>query len=78
MLIDFKKSRESKKILFEKMKNNTVNLQVHYIPIHLQPYYRKNYGFKKGDFPISENRPNTTEKIDEEYHIFSFLYSTCF
>ena len=54
LLIDFKKSRESKKILFEKMKNNNVNLQVHYIPIHLQPYYRKNYGFKKGDFPVAE------------------------
>ena len=54
LLIDFKKSRASKKILFEKMKNNNVNLQVHYIPIHLQPYYRKNYGFKKGDFPVAE------------------------
>jgi len=28
---------------------------VHYIPIHFQPFYGNNYGFKKGDFPISEN-----------------------
>lgn len=36
------------------MKQN-INLQVHYIPIHLQNYYRKKYGFKKGDFKIAEN-----------------------
>ena len=40
--------------LFEKMSKKGIQLQVHYIPVHLQPYYRKNYGFKKGDFPIAE------------------------
>jgi UDP-4-amino-4,6-dideoxy-N-acetyl-beta-L-altrosamine transaminase len=41
--------------LFEKMKESGVNLQVHYIPVHLQPYYKSNFGFLRGDFPISEN-----------------------
>ena len=27
--------------------------QVHYIPVHTQPYYRK-LGFKTGDFPAAE------------------------
>jgi dTDP-4-amino-4,6-dideoxygalactose transaminase len=36
------------------MKSLGVNLQVHYIPVHLQPYYRKRFGFNLGDFPISE------------------------
>ena len=26
---------------------------MHYIPVHLQPFYQKK-GFKRGDFPISE------------------------
>ena len=30
---------------------------MHYIPVHLQPYY-KNFGFKKGDFPVAENYYN--------------------
>lgn len=30
-----------------------LNLQVHYIPVHLQPYY-KEFGFKDGDFPNAE------------------------
>ena len=25
------------------------------LPIHLQPYYRKKFGFKEGDFPIAES-----------------------
>ena len=31
-----------------------INLQVHYIPIHLQPFYKKKYNYKLGDFPIAE------------------------
>ena len=36
------------------MKVSGINLQVHYIPIHLQPFYQNDFGFKKGDFPLSE------------------------
>lgn len=31
-----------------------INCQVHYIPVHLQPYYRNNFNFKKGDYPAAE------------------------
>ena len=36
------------------MRENKIGLQVHYIPIHLQPYYKKKFGFQENDFPISE------------------------
>ncbi len=39
--------------LYDFLKANNIFAQVHYIPIHLQPFY-KNKGWKKGDFPISE------------------------
>ena len=52
--IDFEKLSISKIEFFEKMKKAGINLQVHYIPIHLQPYYQKNYGFQQGDFPFAE------------------------
>ena len=52
--IDFKKTIFSKEVLFKKLKKIGINLQVHYIPIHLQPYYRKNFNFKYGDFPVAE------------------------
>jgi dTDP-4-amino-4,6-dideoxygalactose transaminase len=30
-----------------------IGTSVHFIPIHLHPYYRERYGFKPGDFPIA-------------------------
>ena len=53
--IEFNNLNLSKLDLFNKMKNQGINLQVHYIPVHLQPFYKLNYGFKKGDFVVSEN-----------------------
>ena len=55
LLINFDKLTINKPSLFKKMKESKVNLQVHYIPIHLQPYYKNKYGFKLGDFSIAEN-----------------------
>lgn len=39
--------------VFESMRERGVGVNLHYIPVHLQPYYR-NMGFKKGDFPEAE------------------------
>jgi len=55
LLINFDKLTINKPSLFKKMKESKVNLQVHYMPIHLQPYYKNKYGFKLGDFSIAEN-----------------------
>ena len=40
--------------LFNHLKNNDIGAQVHYLPIHLHPYYRKTFGYKEGMFPKSE------------------------
>jgi len=45
---------EDRADLYKYLKNNGVNTQVHYIPIHLQPYYKEKYGYSQGDFPIAE------------------------
>ncbi len=39
--------------LFEAMRNAGIGVNVHYIPIHLQPFYRAR-GFSPGDFPNAE------------------------
>lgn len=44
----------SKKEFFARLKAKRILGQVHYIPVHLQPFYRSNFGFKFGDFPIAE------------------------
>lgn len=40
--------------LYEEMIEAQIGVNVHYIPIHLQPYFRR-LGFRPGDFPISES-----------------------
>jgi len=52
--IDFERLSFSKSDLFGSMKAVGINLQVHYIPIHLQPFYRKYYGYTSGNYPVAE------------------------
>ena len=47
------KVKRSKKEIFAEMKKRGIVLNLHYIPVHTQPYYEK-LGFKLGDFPVSE------------------------
>jgi UDP-4-amino-4,6-dideoxy-N-acetyl-beta-L-altrosamine transaminase len=44
---------ELRKPVFDAMRRANIGVNVHYIPIHLQPYYR-NRGFAPGDFPNAE------------------------
>jgi len=55
LLVNFQNFKISKKKLFIELARKKINLQVHYIPIHLQPYYKRKYKFKLGDFPVAEN-----------------------
>ncbi len=41
------------KDVFDELRANKINVNLHYIPVHIQPYY-KAMGFKYGDFPASE------------------------
>lgn len=38
-----------------KLKERSIQTQVHYIPVHTQPYYQKNFNYKWGDFPNAEH-----------------------
>jgi dTDP-4-amino-4,6-dideoxygalactose transaminase len=44
---------EKRKELYDYLRTKNIYAQVHYIPVHMMPYYRK-LGFKKGDYPVSE------------------------
>jgi dTDP-4-amino-4,6-dideoxygalactose transaminase len=35
------------------LKERNIGTSVHFIPVHLQPYYRDKYGYKPDDFPIA-------------------------
>lgn len=42
-----------RKKIFENLRSKNIWVQVHYIPVHMHPYYQR-LGFKLGDFPASE------------------------
>jgi len=41
--------------LQKKINKKGIDTRLSFPPIHLQPVYKKKFGYKKGDFPISEN-----------------------
>ncbi|MCG8476582.1 MAG: UDP-4-amino-4,6-dideoxy-N-acetyl-beta-L-altrosamine transaminase [Cytophagales bacterium] len=44
---------KDRKGLYDYLRTHQIFAQVHYIPVHLMPYYR-NLGWKKGDCPVAE------------------------
>ena len=51
--VDFSRLAKTKKQVFEEMKAQGFALNLHYIPVHTQPYYQA-LGYRMGDFPASE------------------------
>ena len=48
------KLKDKKREIFTKLRKEGLGVQVHYIPVYLQPFY-KNLGFQKGLCPVSED-----------------------
>jgi dTDP-4-amino-4,6-dideoxygalactose transaminase len=44
---------EDRARVFAHLRENGIGVNVHYIPVHLQPYYAA-MGFARGDFPVAE------------------------
>jgi len=40
--------------IFDALHGSGIGAQVHYMPLHLHPFYMREFGYKQGDFPISE------------------------
>ncbi|MBB28967.1 MAG: UDP-4-amino-4,6-dideoxy-N-acetyl-beta-L-altrosamine transaminase [Gemmatimonadetes bacterium] len=40
--------------IFDKLHTHGIGTQIHYIPVHFQPYYRQHFGYSEGDFPMAE------------------------
>ncbi len=48
------KTSKPRKQVFEALRAQNIGVNVHYMPVHLQPYYQE-LGFQVGDFPEAEN-----------------------
>ena len=45
---------KTRRQVFEELRAKGIGVHVHYIPLHLQPYYRDRFGTGRGDFPEAE------------------------
>ena len=61
--IDFKKLRKTKNELMEELAKLSIGTQVLYIPVFLQPYYKKKYNYKMKNFPNSMSYYNKALSI---------------
>lgn len=51
--LDLSRVRHSHRQVFEALREQGIGVNLHYIPVHTQPYYER-MGFKQGDFPQAE------------------------
>ena len=53
--LNLDKLKEGRREIFEALRAENIGVNVHYIPVHLQPYYQKRFGYHLGDFPRAED-----------------------
>jgi UDP-4-amino-4,6-dideoxy-N-acetyl-beta-L-altrosamine transaminase len=46
--------KAGRKEVFEALRAENIGVNVHYMPLHLHPYYQKEFGYRKGDYPKAE------------------------
>jgi UDP-4-amino-4,6-dideoxy-N-acetyl-beta-L-altrosamine transaminase len=51
--MDPERTNRARNDVFEILRHRQIGVNVHYIPVHLQPFYKR-LGFKEGDFPNAE------------------------
>lgn len=54
ILLDTKKTNLSRDDFLAAMTGLNIGVGVHYVALHLQPYYRQVFGYRRGDFPNAE------------------------
>jgi perosamine synthetase len=52
--VDFESLGKTRTKVMKELRDAGVGAQVHYIPVHLQPYYQRKYGYSVGKCPVAE------------------------
>jgi perosamine synthetase len=53
--LDLEKLSADRAQIFRALRAENIGVNVHYIPVHLHPYYRDRFGYKGGEFPVAED-----------------------
>jgi perosamine synthetase len=53
--LDLTEFRVGRPEIFRALRAEGLGVNVHYIPVHLHPYYRKRFGYRGGEYPVAED-----------------------
>jgi perosamine synthetase len=53
--LDLEKLTADRAQVFRALRAENIGVNVHYIPVHLHPYYRERFGYQGGEFPVAED-----------------------
>jgi dTDP-4-amino-4,6-dideoxygalactose transaminase len=53
-MLDLDRLKVDRDCILGELRQEGVGTGVHYVSLHLQPYYRQAFGYKEGDFPRAE------------------------
>jgi dTDP-4-amino-4,6-dideoxygalactose transaminase len=51
--LNLSRLRISRNQFIQELKDRHISTSVHFIPLHLHPYYRETYGYRPDDFPVA-------------------------
>ncbi len=54
LIVETEKVDISRQEFIQRLRDYNIGTSVHFIPLHLHPYYQQKYGYKRGDFPVAE------------------------
>lgn len=46
--------KASREEIFEALRAENIGVNVHYLPLHLHPFYQREFGYRQGDYPVAE------------------------
>jgi dTDP-4-amino-4,6-dideoxygalactose transaminase len=54
VLVDVDRLGVSRDVVQQRLHEENIGTGIHFISLHLQPYYRDQFGYRRGDFPQAE------------------------
>ena len=53
--VELEKFTAGRKEIFQALRQENIEVNVHYIPVHMHPYYQRRFGYGGGEYPVAES-----------------------
>jgi perosamine synthetase len=53
--LELERLKIDRKQFIEELRKENIGSSVHFVPLHLHPYYRETFGYRRVDFPVASN-----------------------